>query len=196
LTLWRRRRCVNPLPNGYQRQRLTTLTQPNFNITTLCPPFIYGPLINHVSSLSSLNTSSNDVYRLFNGSEKEVPPTAFYSFVDVRDRKSIPSPHNTLTLTVPVADAHVLAYESSSAANQRFLTASSAYTYQQICDIIRAEFPELRESTPEGEPGAPIPPVYSVDTSKATRELGAKFRPLMETIVDMVKSLRALEVKA
>lgn len=66
---------------------LTYLDEPKFTISALCPPFIYGPLIHHVQNPKELNTSSNDIYRLFNGSEQEVPPTAFFSYVDVRDRK-------------------------------------------------------------------------------------------------------------
>ncbi|RFU72435.1 cinnamoyl- reductase [Trichoderma arundinaceum] len=151
--------------------------KPKFTISALCPPFIYGPLLHHVESPKELNTSSNDIYRLFNGSEKEVPPTAFWSYVDVRD----------------LAEAHVLAFEKSAAANQRYLIAASAYSYQQICDIIRAKFPELRDTTSKGETGAPLPPVYRVDTTKANNDLGVKYRSLEDTIGDTVNSLRSLE---
>ncbi|KAJ4854165.1 3-beta hydroxysteroid dehydrogenase/isomerase family domain-containing protein [Trichoderma breve] len=151
--------------------------KPKFTISALCPPFIYGPLIHHVGSTKELNTSSNDIYRLFNGSEQEVPPTAFFSYVDVRD----------------LAEAHVQAFEKPAAANQRYLIAASAYSYQQICDIIRAKFPELRETTPKGETGAPIPPSYLVDTTKANTDLGVKYRTLEDTIVDAVNSLRKIE---
>ncbi|KAM6477668.1 hypothetical protein HDV62DRAFT_401426 [Trichoderma sp. SZMC 28011] len=151
--------------------------KPKFTISALCPPFIYGPLIHHVQNPKELNTSSNDIYRLFNGSEQEVPPTAFFSYVDVRD----------------LAEAHVQAFEKPAAANQRYLIAASAYSYQQICDIIRAKFPELRETTPKGETGAPIPPSYIVDTTKANTDLGVKYRSLENTIVDAVNSLRKIE---
>ncbi|KAL7895442.1 hypothetical protein HDV63DRAFT_104136 [Trichoderma sp. SZMC 28014] len=151
--------------------------KPKFTISALCPPFIYGPLLHHVESPKALNTSSNDIYRLFNGSEKEVPPTAFFFYVDVRD----------------LAEAHVLAFEKPAAANQRYLIAASAYTYQQIVDIIRAKFPELGETTPKGETGAPMPPAYIVDTTKANTDLGVKYRSLEDTVVDTVNSLRKLE---
>ncbi|KAM0512067.1 hypothetical protein ACHAPE_009215 [Trichoderma viride] len=151
--------------------------KPKFTVSALCPPFIYGPLLHHVESPKELNTSSNDIYRLFNGSEKEVPPTAFFSYVDVRD----------------LAEAHVLAFEKPAAANQRYLIAASAYTYQHIVDIIRAKFPELRETTPRGETGAPIPPAYIVDTTKANTDLGLIYRSLEDTVVDAVNSLRKLE---
>jgi hypothetical protein len=48
---------------------------------------VYGPLDHHVNDMAKLNTSSADIYRLFNGSEKQVPDTSFWAFADVRDRK-------------------------------------------------------------------------------------------------------------
>lgn len=92
-----------------------------------------------------------------------------------------------------VAEAHVLAFEKPQAAGQRYLIASSAYTYQQICDIIREKFPQLREATPKGDTGATPPSSYTIDTSKAAEQLGMKFTPLQETIVDTVASLLKLQ---
>jgi nucleoside-diphosphate-sugar epimerase len=63
---------------------------PNFTIATLTPPMVYGPLASDFESMSKLNTSSGDIYRLFNGTEKEVPETGFWGYVDVRDRKLQP----------------------------------------------------------------------------------------------------------
>ncbi|KAH7031528.1 uncharacterized protein B0I36DRAFT_363207 [Microdochium trichocladiopsis] len=151
--------------------------KPTFTVTTLLPPMVYGPVRHHVDSVKSLNTSSTDILRLFNGSETTVPTTSFWGFVDVRD----------------LADAHVLAFETPEAAGQRYLTTTGNYSYQQVVDIIRREFPELQATTPEGEAGAPLPPVYRIDNSKAKKELGIKFTPLEKTIVDTVKSLRALK---
>lgn len=88
-----------------------------------------------------------------------------------------------------MAEAHVLAFEKPAAAGQRYLISTSPYTYQQFCDIIREKFPQLQGSTPKGTPGAPLPPVYTLDTSKAIRELGIKFTPLEDTVVDTVESL-------
>ena len=56
--------------------------KPNFNISTILPPMIYGPNAHAVTNLDHLNTSSADIYRLINGSEKEVPPTNFFAWVD------------------------------------------------------------------------------------------------------------------
>ncbi|KAK4083885.1 uncharacterized protein Triagg1_1547 [Trichoderma aggressivum f. europaeum] len=117
------------------------------------------------------------LFCLFNGSEQEVPPTAFFFYVDVRD----------------FAEAHVQAFEKPADANQRYLIAASAYSYQQICDIIRAKFPGLRETTPKGETGAPIPPSYIVDTTKANTDLGVKYRSLEDTVMDAVNTFQKIE---
>lgn len=152
--------------------------RPNFDIATICPPMVYGPPIHAVSSLDHLNTSAADIYRLINGSEKEVPPTAFWAFVDVRD----------------VARAHRLAYETPAAAGQRFFVASGNYSYQMVCDIIRKNFPALKNRTPEGKPGSGLgAEAYKIDNGKAKRELGLSFRSLEETITDTVRRLLALE---
>jgi len=62
--------------------------KPGFSIATLTPPMVYGPLLQGFKSMGKLNTSSADIYRLYNGSLKEVPDTAFWAYVDVRDRES------------------------------------------------------------------------------------------------------------
>jgi nucleoside-diphosphate-sugar epimerase len=87
----------------------------------------------------------------------------------------------------------VRAFERPEAAGQRYLITSSGYSYQNVVDIIRERFPELREKTPKGNTGAPLPPVYRLDTSKAVKELGMKFRTLEETIVDTVNSFAKLQ---
>lgn len=158
---------------------------------------VYGPVAHAVNGVNALNTSAGDIYRLINGSEKAVPDTSFWAFADVRDRKFFIFIHNRLyslaNNTTTVAEAHVLAYEKPEAAGQRYLIANSAYSYQQICDIIREKFPELQDLTPKGDTGAPLPHIYRLDTTKAATQLGIKFRPLQETVVDMVNSLLALQ---
>ncbi|TQW08981.1 cinnamoyl-CoA reductase [Cordyceps javanica] len=142
--------------------------KPKFSVATICPPMVYGPLAHRVDNPGALNTSSMDLFRLVDGSEKTVPQTKFWAFVDVRD------------------EAHLNAFESPAAAGQRYLVASSAFSYQKFCDIVRAEFPKLRGSTPEGVVGEPLPPVYQLDTTKAKKELKMTFRPLEVTVKDTV----------
>ena len=115
-----------------------------------------------------------------NGSKNTVPDTAFFAFVDARD----------------VGEAHARAYESPEAAGQRYFCTAGGYTFQQICDIIRKDFPEKKVLVPEGTPGAPFPDVYKVDNSKARRELGMIFRDLHTTIHDQVTEFIEIEKKS
>lgn len=143
--------------------------KPSFDISTICPPMVYGPS-DHNPDLTKLNTSSADIYRLMDGSTKEVPDTSFFAEVDVRD----------------VAKAHRLAYESEKAAGERYFTTAGGYTYQDICDILR-QIPEIKDKVPEGKPGSGkdvLEGVYKVDNSKA-QKLGISFIPLEKTIKDM-----------
>lgn len=150
----------------------------SFHIATICPPIIYGPIQHAITSTDKLNTSSADIYRLMNGSEKEMPQSPFFAFCDVRD----------------VAQAHLQAYQKDEAANQRFFVTGGLYTYQAICDILRDRFPEIRDKVPEGKPGCRLEAdVYRLDTSKAKRVLGLTFRSLEECVVDTAKSLLHIE---
>ncbi|KAI9673130.1 MAG: methylglyoxal reductase (NADPH-dependent) gre2 [Caeruleum heppii] len=152
---------------------------PNFSIATICPPMVYGPSDHAVENLDHLNTSSADIYRLINGSTKEVPETQVMAFVDVRD----------------VAEAHLRAYECPDAAGQRYFIVSDNYSYQQVVDIIRKKVPELKHRTPEGQGGAPLPETYKVSNEKVKKDLGMTFRSLEETITDTARNLMELEKK-
>ena len=150
---------------------------PNFSIATVCPPMVYGPTEQGVTSTSKLNTSSADIYRLMNGSLQEVPPTAFWAWADVRD----------------VAEAHLLAYESPEAANQRFLVTAGNFSYQTICDVLN-QMPELQGKVPVGQTGSGLgADVYGVDAQKSRKVLGLKYRSFDETVKDAARSLLKIE---
>ena len=60
--------------------------KPGFDIVTICPPMIYGPLAHTVKKVEDLNQSSARVYGLFVNSSKDapLPPDALYLYVDPR----------------------------------------------------------------------------------------------------------------
>ncbi|KAE8442273.1 hypothetical protein EG329_003533 [Mollisiaceae sp. DMI_Dod_QoI] len=153
--------------------------KPNFNISTILPPMVYGPAAHTINNLDHMNTSSADIYRLMNGSLKEVPETAFYPYVDVRD----------------VGEAHARAYEYAEGAGQRYFVAAGRFTYNIICQIILKNFPELKERIPEPK-DVPFPDVYLVNNEKVKTELGMSFIDLETCIVDQVKEFLALEEKS
>lgn len=86
--------------------------KPSFDITTIQPPLIFGPLEHEVPSADKLNTSINNFYGFLTGKKSaEDAQAGFGSFVDVRD----------------VAKIHVESLLVEEAGNQRFLVATSAF---------------------------------------------------------------------
>lgn len=60
--------------------------KPNFDLVTICPPMIYGPLAHTIKSMSELNQSNTRIYQSFMNSRKhaELPPNGVYYYVDPR----------------------------------------------------------------------------------------------------------------
>jgi len=151
--------------------------KPNFQISTLNPPFVFGPVVHYLNSLENTNTSNQRILSIMQGKMKEkVAPTGTYLWVDVRD----------------IALAHVRAIELEKAAGKRFFITAGHLANKDIIDIIREEFPDLRSQLPEN-PESDLPEdVYKYDNSRSINVLGMKYRSLRECVVDTVKSLQTV----
>ncbi|OGM43827.1 dihydroflavonal-4-reductase [Aspergillus bombycis] len=153
---------------------------PPFDLVTICPPYVFGPVKNATASLVNLNTSSMDIYRLMSPMSKPshaMPPTSVWAWADVRD----------------VAEAHLKAFEIPEAGGQRFLVSGGKYSYQLIADILRHRVAEVRDRVPLGKPRSGLHDVYGTDASKSENVLGLRYRPLEDSIVDAARSLLKLE---
>ncbi|OIW25842.1 NAD(P)-binding protein [Coniochaeta ligniaria NRRL 30616] len=140
--------------------------KPTFDLTTIEPPWVFGPHVDGVEDLKKLNQSSASLSQLLDAAE--VPAVDFAGFVDVRD----------------LGAAQILVLETPAAGGQRFLFGSH-FDYQTAADILRENVPELKSRIPEGTPGAGLTQaVYAIDGSKAERVLGIKYMPLKDTLVD------------
>ncbi|KAI0102396.1 NAD dependent epimerase/dehydratase [Nemania sp. FL0031] len=160
--------------------------KPSFDIATINPPFVFGPVVHHMSSLADINTSNGNMVALIVGRWKaEIPPTGVHLFVDVRD----------------VAKAHVEAMERPEAGGQRFFVTAGLFTNKDIVPIVRKNFPQLADKLPEegtagGDyPGGSIDNIYKYDNSKATKVLGIDWIPLEQSVTDTIKSLLAVGAK-
>lgn len=155
--------------------------KPNFDLATICPPLVFGPVVHHLNSLSAINTSNARVVDLIQGKWKsEIAPSGVFFWVDVRD----------------VAAAHVAALERPEAGGKRFFTTAGKYSNREIFEIVLKNFPELKENLPGldvkgGGYTEQGPPGY--DNSRATKELGINWIPLEKSIVDTVKSFKEVE---
>lgn len=151
--------------------------KPNFDLATICPPLVFGPVVHHLESLSSINTSNQRFVDMIQGGWKQhIPETGTFLWVDVRD----------------VARAHVLAMEKPAAGGQRFLLTGGRFTNRDLADVVRKNFPELGGNLPASHVqggGYPEGGIYGYDNSKASKELGIEWISLEQSAVETVKSL-------
>ncbi|KAJ9609731.1 Glycine-rich RNA-binding protein 2, mitochondrial [Cladophialophora chaetospira] len=154
--------------------------KPNFDIATICPPLVLGPVVHYLNSLDTINTSNERVRNMIQGRLKEsgLPATGVFIWVDVRD----------------VALAHVKALEVPEAGGKRFFITAGHYSNADIADIIKKDFPDLADKLPSELKSDKPADVYGIDNSRSKEVLGLKYRELKDTVDDTVKSL--LEVGA
>ncbi|KAJ5273049.1 hypothetical protein N7478_008174 [Penicillium angulare] len=154
--------------------------KPNFDISTINPPLVLGPIVHYLNSLDSLNTSNQRVRDLIQGKFKEsLPPTGTFIWVDVRD----------------VALAHVQAIKVRGAGGQRFFVVADYFSNKKIADTIRETHPQLESKLPPADVADDFPGnIFQIDNSNSRQILGIEYKPFKETISDTVDSL--LEVGA
>ncbi|KAI0602331.1 NAD dependent epimerase/dehydratase [Biscogniauxia sp. FL1348] len=152
--------------------------KPNFDLATICPPLVFGPVVHHLNSLSAINTSNERFVQLIQGKWKsEIPPTGVYLWVDVRD----------------VALAHVNAMERPEAGGKRFFITAGNFSNRDLVAAARKNFPSLASQLPdESVKGGEYPEegVYGYDNSRATKILGIEWIPLEKSATDTIKSLQ------
>ncbi|KAI0901136.1 NAD(P)-binding protein [Annulohypoxylon nitens] len=154
--------------------------KPSFDLATICPPMVFGPVAHHLSSLSGINTSNARIADLITGKWlTSIPASGVFLWVDVRD----------------VASAHVSTMELPDAGGKRFFTTAGYYDNVKIAAAVRAAYPELAdklptEATPVAPGGAfPAQGTYKYDNTRATTVLGIDWIPLEKSIADTVKTL-------
>ncbi|KAM5343721.1 hypothetical protein ACJ41O_012258 [Fusarium nematophilum] len=149
--------------------------KPMFDLVTMNPPLVYGPIAHHLESLSSLNTSNQRIRDFIQGNitGNKLPPTGTFLFTDVRD----------------LALAHARAISVPQAGGNRFFITAGHCSNKQIVEAIRETHPELTDRLP-GSPVDDFPEnVYGYDNSRARQILGIEFRSLTDCIGDTVTSL-------
>ncbi|KIJ53250.1 hypothetical protein M422DRAFT_222631 [Sphaerobolus stellatus SS14] len=150
-----------------------------WDLVTLHPPMVYGPIINQVSSLSKLSTTPLQFYKVITGQSPIDNTPRVHNWVDVRD----------------VAEAHVKALVVNEAGGQRFIISEGNFIWQDFLDAIHAPPPDpLFENVPVGEPGAGKGYKHDItlDTTKAREVLGMKFRTVEESGKEIARSLLGL----
>lgn len=150
---------------------------PNFQLTTLNPPLVLGPIVHYLNSLDAINTSNARIRDMIQGKRKDgLTPSGIFLWVDVRD----------------LALAHVRAIEIPEAAGKRFFITAGYMTNYDIAQAIKENFPELADQLPEHMESDLPKDVFGYNNSRAKTVLGLQFRSLKESVVDTVKSLLAV----
>ncbi|BGP43138.1 hypothetical protein JCM10449v2_007162 [Rhodotorula kratochvilovae] len=153
-------------------------SKPSFDLVTIQPPLIFGPVLHAVKGPAALNTSVNNFYQFLEGKKgAEDAQNGFGSFVDVRD----------------VALIHVESLLNEKAGNERFLVAKADSSYQPLLDLYHTyASPALRAAFPnaeKGHPGKPKPTQNVIDTAKTRGTFGWTPRNAKDTVIDMAESL-------
>lgn len=152
-----------------------------FDLVTIHPPLVYGPVSRSLESLNDLNTSNRRLLAMIQGRTRQtgLPPTVVYIFADVRD----------------VAMAHVRALEVPEAGGERFLITGGHYSNKIIADTIRQNYPHLSSKLPPVEEIKDDTPsdIYGYNNDKSRLILGLEYRSIHDCIKDTISSLLVLE---
>eukprot|EP00026_Physarum_polycephalum_P013351 Phypoly_transcript_13744.p1 GENE.Phypoly_transcript_13744~~Phypoly_transcript_13744.p1 ORF type:complete len:332 (+),score=74.65 Phypoly_transcript_13744:21-1016(+) len=147
--------------------------KPHFDIVTINPPLIYGPIEHHINKLTDLNESVRTFYEFVSG-QKEISVSHLDVFVDVRD----------------VATAHILAYEKGEPNNRYFIVGGN-FSWQEVVDIAHKYFPDSKAK--KGNPGDYPPIKFRFDNSKSRTKLGLVYHTKEETFKDAIAQLIEFE---
>lgn len=145
--------------------------KPQWDLSTINPPFVLGPILHQVASPDKLNTSVAAIWNLINGTGKKESdlPGAAGCVVDVRD----------------VALAHVQAIKVAEAGGERFAPTIGNYTWQGAVDVVQSApwIPEeTKAKTPKGKTGNTNVTQNNLSGAKTEKVLGVKYHNLQSII--------------
>ncbi|MCJ1416021.1 hypothetical protein MMC32_002356 [Xylographa parallela] len=147
--------------------------RPHYSVSTLLPPFIFGPPILHVASVKHLPFSTTVFYSLFNGTFAQTPLDFYPSYIDVRDLVAM----------------HLACVTTPAAANKRFLLGKD-FSNQRIVDILKT-LPETKARVPSDSGHVPL--FFQLDTEETDRVLRVQYHSLEETVLDSARKILELE---
>ncbi|KAL9028786.1 MAG: hypothetical protein Q9196_002899 [Gyalolechia fulgens] len=148
--------------------------QPSFQLSTINPPMVFGPIHPKMQTLDTLNTSNIRIRDMMLGQmQDEVPASPVSIWVDVRD----------------VALAHVRAAERPEAAGKRFLVTAGYFSNREIADEIPKLLPDVNIASQGGE----FPDkCFQYDNSRSRDILGIEYRSLKDMLKDTIPTLQAI----
>ncbi|KAL8890212.1 MAG: hypothetical protein Q9215_002596 [Flavoplaca cf. flavocitrina] len=151
--------------------------KPNFTVSTMNPPMVFGPIHPKLQTLDTLNTSNQRIRDMMLGKmQDELPAAGVYIWVDVRD----------------LALAHVRAAERPDAAGKRFFVTAGYYSNKELADNIREQLPDRASKIATKGGGFPEGGYFEYDNSRTKDILGINFRSVKDMVKDTIPTLQAI----
>jgi len=149
--------------------------KPPFDLVTICPSMVFGPVANAVTRVQNLGESNSLLWRVASGADA-LPPYKFPFWIDVRD----------------LAEVHVQALLKPEAGGKRYLPIPpEKFSYQKASEIMLEEFPWAKGRVTTGS--QTIMESTHVDGGPALHELGIHYRSFRETVKDFVTQVEVLD---
>ncbi|EPQ61036.1 NAD P-binding protein [Gloeophyllum trabeum ATCC 11539] len=147
--------------------------QIQWDVVTVLPTIVYGPIIHQVESPEDINYSNQLLYSSI--TRERSPDEVGGNWVDVRD----------------VAEIHVELLAKRTAGGERYIVSAGAHSWQELYDLLNASVPPIG-GIPRGQPGNYTRgrPPYSFSSEKVIKLLGIRFRALGESARDAITSIR------
>lgn len=148
--------------------------KPAFDLVTLCPSMIFGPLADAPTSAKDINESNRPFLEAIQGKPQRFLPTSFW--IDVRD----------------LAEIHVQTLLGKHTGGKRYIpVAPEPFTYQMSAEIIAEAFPEVKEKVQSEE--QKVNASIKVDNSDVLTDFpDIKYRSFKESVVDITKQVVVL----
>ncbi|RFU72995.1 nad dependent epimerase dehydratase [Trichoderma arundinaceum] len=154
--------------------------KPSFDLVTVNPPVVFGPVAHSLASLDAINTSNERIVALLRGEWKtqigSTGPVGLW--IDVRD----------------AALAHIKAFEIPEAGGRRLFAVSGRTSNQEVARIVREGFPEYADKLPGPEVpgGEPLPEdkTFKWSNDATNKLLGINWISIEKSVSDTVRSLK------
>ncbi|KAL1741963.1 hypothetical protein HDZ31DRAFT_66409 [Schizophyllum fasciatum] len=154
-----------------------------WDLVTINPPFVFGPVIHEVDKAAALNTSALEWYKTVAGEDaggksEQALTTQVSCWVDVRD----------------LGRVHTLALEQEAAADKRVIASAGPFTWQAFINAanrIRPSGLSNHPKLPKGVADAPTLGKINVDydTTTVTKDLGFTFMSIEQSTQDTLEDI-------
>jgi nucleoside-diphosphate-sugar epimerase len=154
--------------------KFTKEWKPQFDLVTLCPSMVFGPLATSPTSLRDLNESNIMLWKVASGGPSQpLPPCRFNFWIDVRD----------------LAEIHVQALLVQAAGGKRFIPVSpEPFTYEKASETISVSFESLKSKVSTGV--QEVKTHVSVDMDPVQEHFpNVKYTPFTKTVTDLISQL-------